>query len=102
MWTTSFSQHLLNSYFQVCRRNHRFKTQNGLAVLGDQEFAEVPTDGIALVEACAGLLVDLVKHCRKLLGAFGIAFERSLLFQVGVATTLSQKEVVWGVTTTRL
>ena len=25
-----------------------------------------------------------------------------LLFQVGVATTLSQKEVVWGVTTTRL
>ena len=63
-------QHLLNINFHVRGRNHRFKPQDGLTVLGDEKLAKVPTDGIALVEACAGLLVDLVKHSRKLLGAF--------------------------------
>ena len=62
MGSPSFFQHPLYVCFQVHWSNHRLKAQNGHAVFGNQELAEVPTDGIALVEACVYLLVNLVKH----------------------------------------
>ena len=82
------SKHLLNGFLQHVRRYHRLETQDGLAIFRDQELAEVPTDGVALVEAGAGLLMNLREHVAKLLGAFGIALERSLFLQISVEWTL--------------
>ena len=80
-------QHFLNGFFQHVGRHHRLETKDGLAVLGNQELAEVPTDGIALVEARACLLMNLVKHGRKLFGTFGITLERCLFLEVSVERT---------------
>ena len=81
-------QHLLYGFLHHVGRHHGLEAEDGLAVFGDQELAEVPADGIALVEARASLLVNLVKLCGKLLGAFGIALEGCLFLEVGVERAL--------------
>ena len=74
----SFCQHPLNINLQIGGLYHRFKTNDGGAVAGDKELAEIPLDGVALLKARTGLLV----YCGELVGegfrTVGIAFEGGL------------------------
>ena len=88
VYTLFVFQHLLYGFLHHVGRHHRLEAEDGLAVFGDQKLAKVPADGIALVEAGAGLLVNLVKLRGKLLGAFGITLERCLFLEIGIERAL--------------
>ena len=64
-----------------------FETDDGVAVAAYEEFAEIPTDGVALVEAAAVVGVELVDHLTEVFVVFwgvGAALIGGLSFEVGV------------------
>lgn len=81
-------QHLLYGYLHHVGCHHGLEAKDGHAVFGDQELTKVPADGITLVEARSSLLVNFIKHCRKLFDTLGIAFERCLFLEVSVERAL--------------
>ena len=84
----SFRQQALDVRIHVFRRHHRLETQDGLAVFGDQEFAEIPLDGVAFLESGSGFLVNHVELSGKRLVSFRIASERGFGFEIRVERAL--------------